>query len=548
MVIKDNVLVKVEDSDIVNGTFIIPENIEFISDYAFSHCEKLESINIPDGVTEIGNYAFSCCEKLEKIIIPESVIEIGYSAFSGCDSLTSIMIPEGITTIGPSVFSGCVSLTSITIPKSVIMIGSWAFAACKRLTNINIPDAVTKIGERAFEDCISLTSITIPISVTEIGICAFNGCTNLTSINITDSVIEIENYAFKDCTNLNLNNKTSLFRFLNNKSLFNNINTLTIYNYTFKDVNDAIYNLRKIRKEELMDKIKSELIDNGIKDDKCFKISEHKKIINKIINNLEIVGNYNYDYRSDFNNYINEYINKHKEEIINVEDTLKEIQNCEISYNELKKYPYIISTLRQNIETSYNKNKETIKLKKVLSKLTKIELNNPSDFIKLILKVFFDSDEGVVINKTSMENLMNYLKKQIEILEEQNQIFEILKEIIRVYFDKEKKCKKNLNESEDYFKNLESSEEGVYLNYEQITNGIDFNFSCIMKLKEITSVIILSLLDNYSLSKIILKRKEEIEILSNILNELNNIIETKERQGIEVNNLELLDKEKTYKK
>lgn len=58
MKIKDNVLVKVTDDDIKNGTFIIPENITEIGDSAFSGCKKLISINIPDNVIEIGICAF----------------------------------------------------------------------------------------------------------------------------------------------------------------------------------------------------------------------------------------------------------------------------------------------------------------------------------------------------------------------------------------------------------------------------------------------------------------------------------------------------------
>lgn len=74
-----------------------------------------------------------------------------------------------------------------------------------------------------------------------------------------------------------------------------------------------------------------------------------------------------------------------------------------------------------------------------------------------------------------------------------------------------------------------------------IDNGIDFNFSCIMKLKEITSVIIPSLLNTYSLNKVILKRKEEIEKLQNVCNILKNIFEVKEEK-IDTQNVKKLQK------
>lgn len=417
-----------------------------------------------------------------------------------------------------------------------------------------IPDNVTTISYKAFYGCTNLIRIIIPSSVTTIVTWAFEDCASLKNIVIPESIISIGAYAFDGCKNLNLKIKTSLcyIGIDTNVNIFNtttfDVKKLTIYNYTIKDIKNLSAELNKVRKEELTDKIIAELLKNGIKKKECLRLSEHIDFINTIIHALENKSNYNY--RPDFNNYIKDYIAKHKEEIINVEETLREIQNCKPNYNELKKYPYIISTLRQNIETSYSKNEETIKLKKVLSKLTKIELNNPSDFIRLLLKIFFDSDEGVIINKVSMNKLINYSKKQIKILEEQNKTFETLKEIIREYLKKEEECKTNLSVSEDDLKDLELSREEEYLNYEQITNEIDYNFSCIMQLKKITSVIIPALLNNYSLNKVILKRKEEIEILSNILNELNNFIEIKEGKSIETNNLEVLTegKEKTYKK
>ena len=68
MKIKNNILVQVDDSDIINGTFEIPN----------------------------------------------SVISIGYGSFYNCTSLTSIVIPNSVISIGSSAFHNCTSLTSIT--------------------------------------------------------------------------------------------------------------------------------------------------------------------------------------------------------------------------------------------------------------------------------------------------------------------------------------------------------------------------------------------------------------------------------------------------
>ena len=160
-------------------SYIIPNSVTNIENYAFSGCKSLTSIEIPNSVSNIGNYAFSGCKSLTSIEIPNSVSNIGNYAFSGCKSLTSINIPNSVTNIEDSAFSGCDSLTNINIPNSVTNVEDSAFSWCKSLTNINIPDSVTNIGDYAFSDCSSLTSINIPDSVTNIGKSAFWRCDNL---------------------------------------------------------------------------------------------------------------------------------------------------------------------------------------------------------------------------------------------------------------------------------------------------------------------------------------------------------------------------------
>ena len=109
------------------GDIVIPDSVTEIDDWAFSHCDRLTSINIPDSVTEIGYSAFRGCSRLTSINIPDSVTIIDDCAFLGCSHLTSINLPDSVTEIGRSAFAGCNSLTSITIPDSVTEIGNYAF-------------------------------------------------------------------------------------------------------------------------------------------------------------------------------------------------------------------------------------------------------------------------------------------------------------------------------------------------------------------------------------------------------------------------------------
>ena len=178
-------------------SYIIPNSVTNIENYAFSGCKSLTSIEIPNSVSNIGNYAFSGCKSLTSIEIPNSVSNIGNYAFSGCKSLTSINIPNSVTNIEDSAFSGCDSLTNINIPNSVTNVEDSAFSWCKSLTNINIPDSVTNIGDYAFSDCSSLTSINIPDSVTNIGKSAFWRCDNLPAKIKSDIIQRFGEEVFK---------------------------------------------------------------------------------------------------------------------------------------------------------------------------------------------------------------------------------------------------------------------------------------------------------------------------------------------------------------
>ena len=202
---EDEVLFNKDKSKIVSfrnrkiESYIIPDSVTDIGDYAFSH-SSLSNIVIPDSVTDIGDYAFSDCSSLTKIVIPNSVTDIGDYAFWECSSLTNIVIPDSVTDIGNSAFAYCSSLSNIVIPNSVTDIGDGAFAYCSFLSNIVIPDSVTDIGSSAFLGCSSLVKIVIPDSVTDIGVFAFEYCSSLSKIVIPDSVTDIGKGAFSGCS------------------------------------------------------------------------------------------------------------------------------------------------------------------------------------------------------------------------------------------------------------------------------------------------------------------------------------------------------------
>ena len=71
-------------------TYYILNSVTNISDFAFSWCNNLTSVNIPNSVTRIEAYAFRNCTSLTSVTIPDSVTYIGGYAFTYCNSLTSV--------------------------------------------------------------------------------------------------------------------------------------------------------------------------------------------------------------------------------------------------------------------------------------------------------------------------------------------------------------------------------------------------------------------------------------------------------------------------
>ena len=199
---EDDVLFNKDKSEIVSfrnqkiESYIIPDSVTKIGDYAFFRCSSLSDIVIPDSVTDIGKCAFESCSYLSSVVIPDSVTDIGDYAFAGCNSLSNIVIPDSVTDIGKGAFSDCSSLSDIVIPDSVTDIGECAFSDCSSLSDIVIPNSVTDIGDFAFSYCSSLNNIVIPNNVTNIGKGAFSGCISLTYIVIPDSVTDIGECAF----------------------------------------------------------------------------------------------------------------------------------------------------------------------------------------------------------------------------------------------------------------------------------------------------------------------------------------------------------------
>jgi len=103
----------IEYLDIKTGSYIIPNSVTCIDDYAFCEAAQITSLTIPNSVTLIGNYAVSQCTGLKSITIPNSVTRIGSSTFENCSQLTDAYFLGDAPMMGYMVFKG--SATSFKV-------------------------------------------------------------------------------------------------------------------------------------------------------------------------------------------------------------------------------------------------------------------------------------------------------------------------------------------------------------------------------------------------------------------------------------------------
>lgn len=228
--------------------------VKGIRSYAFSLCEKLESVTIGKNVEYIESYAFSSSSssieltiKSEKISIssgafnyslentkikddgfyyikangnPYAILVGAYNSSDECDyvinkateyicsnsldgfRIVELVIPDSVKSIGEMIFFKDSYLQTVHLGSNVKYLGKQAFYDCDNLSTVVLSNKITTIEEQTFYDCDRLTNITIPNDVTTIGERAFYDCDGLTEIVIPNSVTDIGKYAFFDCDEL----------------------------------------------------------------------------------------------------------------------------------------------------------------------------------------------------------------------------------------------------------------------------------------------------------------------------------------------------------
>lgn len=231
-------------------------SLQRVEEWAFSNCEKLETINLPDSIKRIERHAFFECYSLKNLDLGLNLTKIGRNAFSGT-GLTYADIPDSVTEFEESVFSGCTSLQEVKLCKGLTGIPNWTFSDCTQLTSIELPENIMYIGTDSFSGA-GIEKIDIPDKVTRIGIRAFNQCFNLTEVNFGSNVTHIEDSAFKDCglTQITFNDKLqSIGRaaFIDNE----NLESIEIPNSVTKIEYWAFKNCVNLRNVTIPDSVES---------------------------------------------------------------------------------------------------------------------------------------------------------------------------------------------------------------------------------------------------------------------------------------------------
>ena len=179
-----------KDITVNTNSFVIPNTVETIGNYAFDNVGISGTLIIPNSVTGIGSYAFS----------NNSLTTLDFNA-TNCTYIGNGWYWGDGVDIAVSTFYNCNDLTTLNIGNQVEIIPAYAFVNCATLTgDLSLPNSLVSIGESAFEGCVGFTgNLVIPNLVETIDHNAFKGCTGLSgSLTIGESAICINGTAFRN--------------------------------------------------------------------------------------------------------------------------------------------------------------------------------------------------------------------------------------------------------------------------------------------------------------------------------------------------------------
>ncbi len=186
-----------------NPNFSTDDGILFNKDktllIAYPAAKTGESYVIPDGVQEVANYAFAYQQYIQNITIPAQVASLGDGAFLSMFSLKEITIPETVSEIGYFLLEDCTALEKLYFNASI---QETKYRMCMGCTSLkeayfNNPQIVT-LHQRTFMNCTALEKVVLPENLNKIWGYAFKSCSALTHLDYPSTVSYIEAGAFSD--------------------------------------------------------------------------------------------------------------------------------------------------------------------------------------------------------------------------------------------------------------------------------------------------------------------------------------------------------------
>lgn len=192
-----------------NQYFKVVDGVLFSKDgsvlYAYPAMKTVTDYYLPDGVERIGNFAFSHVRSLRILVMNEGLESIGRSITS-CPGLEVIHIPSTVSSIEVPFADSCLSLTTVFVNMynqhyrsvdgvlfTTDMSTLIRFPA-SHSTSYVVPEGV-KVLAHSSMDHNHLESLTLPSTLEEIGRASFY-ISDLTSIVIPESVKSIGWFAF----------------------------------------------------------------------------------------------------------------------------------------------------------------------------------------------------------------------------------------------------------------------------------------------------------------------------------------------------------------
>ena len=122
----------------------LPKALKEILTSAFC-ATGLYEICFDDNIELISNFAFSKCNSLSNITFPEKAkIELQFEAFSQCNLLKHVVLPKSVEFLGRRVFAWCENLKSIEIQSKIKEIPRGFATQCKKLSSVKLPDTIKK--------------------------------------------------------------------------------------------------------------------------------------------------------------------------------------------------------------------------------------------------------------------------------------------------------------------------------------------------------------------------------------------------------------------